>query len=147
MHRYFTLKLYFIMNSLLIKLTALLCAFSLLSCNDTDTPQDGYARQSGITPINWIGTYQSKHTCDDCKYEYQQISLHANLTFAIRDYAKGETMNLADTGFIEWIDGKRLKLVGLTDSTRYMIEESTLTKIDSNLVKIDTVTHQFTYSK
>lgn len=135
------------MNSLLIKLASLLFTFGLFSCNDTDTPQDGYARQSSITPINWIGTYKSKNTCDDCKYEYQQISLNADLTFAIRDYAKDEMINLADTGIIEWIDGKRLKLVGLTDPTRYMIEENTLTKIDSNFVKIDTVTHQFTYSK
>lgn len=135
------------MIRLILKFSPLLLAISLLSCNDTDTPQDGYVRQSGITPVNWIGAYQSKNTCADCKYEYQKISLNGDLTFAIRDYAQNEAVNLADTGVIEWIDGKRLKLVGLNDASSYLIEDKMLTKIDSNLVKIDTITHQYTYIK
>lgn len=131
----------------ILKFSPLLLAISLLSCNDTDRPQDGYVRQSGITPTNWIGAYQSKNTCDDCEYAYKKIHLNGDLTFAIREYAQDTAVNLTDTGIIEWIDGKRLKLVGLNDASSYLLEDKMLIKIDSNLVKIDTITHQFTYIK
>jgi len=103
------------------------------SCNSNSDSDLQYTKMSGTNSTNWVGTYEGKLLVGSGDSTNYKLQLLPNLTY---NYTHSLQHEKVDSGIIEWIDGRKLRLIG-KDTLYFQTEKDKLQRLESTLVGAD----------